>query len=218
MGAIDAVLFDLDGTVVDSAPDMARALNVLRANADLPPLDVTIVRPHVTRGARGMLQVGFGLTPDAPQFDDLREQFYQLYEADLAGVSAVFPGMETVLNSLAQQHIRCGVVTNKAARLALPLMGALGLDKRMDCIVCGDTTPHTKPHPAPLLHAATLIGIPPNRCLYVGDDLRDIQAAQACNMVSVAVRYGYGSAESDPASWLPNHCIDSPEDLIALLR
>lgn len=214
---IKAILFDLDGTFADTAPDMARALNVIRFQRGLPALPLATIRPHVSRGARGMLNVGFGISPEHEEFAILRDAFYEEYQRNICIDSVLFNGMETLLDTMEQRDIVWGIVTNKAARFALPIAQMLGFAERAACIVCGDTTAHTKPHPAPLLHAAHAIGIPPSHILYVGDDERDIRAAHAAGMRGVAAVYGYISADSDPEYWNAEYSISTPAELALLL-
>ena len=216
-GSIRAVLFDLDGTFADTAPDMARALNVIRIQRGLPDLPLATIRPHVSRGARGMLDVGFGINLHHESFATLRDAFYDEYRQNICVKSTLFDGMEALVDTLEQRAIVWGIVTNKAARFALPLVQMLGFAERAACIVYGDTTAHTKPHPAPLLHAAHVIGISPSHILYVGDDERDIQAAHAAGMRAVAAAYGYISADSDPKYWNAEYSISTPAELALLL-
>ena len=215
--AVKAVLFDLDGTFADTAPDMARALNVIRHRHGLTALPLSAVRPHVSHGARGMLEVGFGISPQHATFAGLRDAFYDEYQQYVCVESALFEGIESLVSALEQHTIAWGIVTNKAARFALPIAQTLGFAKRAGCIVCGDTTAHTKPHPAPLLHAAELIGIAPADTLYVGDDARDIQAAHAAGMRGVVAAYGYIGVDTDPRQWGAAFSIDAPSDLKALI-
>ena len=215
--ATKVVLFDLDGTLADTAPDMARALNAIRAVRKLPPLPVVEVRPYVSRGARGMLAVGFKMTSEDADYSTLREEYLDHYERHLCIDTRLFDGMESVLQSLERSGIEWGVVTNKAKRFALPLLATMKLDQRTACIVCGDTTPHTKPHPEPLLHACRELGIPPGVALYVGDDERDIQAARAAKMRSLAARYGYLGIGAPPEAWQADGIIDSAEEVLAFL-
>ena len=214
---IKAVLFDLDGTFADTAPDMARALNSIRFQRGLPALPLATIRPHVSHGARGMLDVGFGITSQHETFTTLCDAFYDEYQQNICIESALFDGIETLVDTLERRDIVWGIVTNKAARFALPIAQMLGFAERAACIVCGDTTAHTKPHPAPLLHAAHLIGIPPSDILYVGDDKRDIQAAHAAGMRAVAAAYGYISAETNPKEWNAEYSISTPAELALLL-
>ncbi len=212
-----AVLFDLDGTFADTAPDMAAALNKVRASEDLAPLPLAMVRPHVSRGARGMIDVGFGFGAEHPRFGELRDEFLNVYERSICVDSRVFEGIGALLDALATRGVVWGIVTNKASRFALPLLRALDMDQAAKCIVCGDTTAFTKPHPEPLLHAARVLELDPARCIYVGDDRRDTEAAIAAGMPSLAARYGYLGVGSDPRTWGADGMIDAPEQVLAYL-
>lgn len=211
---IRAVLFDLDGTLADTAPDLAAALNQLLAEHGRAAVPLDRARPLTSSGARGMIEAGFGIAPPSPAYEPLKNRFLELYGAALCVHTVLFPGMAALLAHLEAQGMRWGIVTNKAARFTDPLIVALGLAERAACIVSGDTTPHTKPHPAPLLHAADIIRIPAEACVYVGDDLRDIQAARAARMKPVAVRYGYLGHGAPPEEWGADALIDHPIDLI----
>ena len=211
-----AVLFDLDGTFADTAPDMARALNAIRATRSLPALPLAALRGYVSQGARGMIGAGFGIAPDHDDFPALRDAFLDQYERAICIETKLFNGMPQLVGLLEKRGITWGIVTNKATRFTLPLARALGIDITAACIVCGDTCARAKPHPDPLLHAADLIGIDPQHCLYIGDDERDIQAARAAGMRSVAALYGYLGG-SDPATWNASAQINSPADIAALL-
>lgn len=186
---VRAVLFDLDGTLIDSAPDLAGAANDLRALHGLPPLPYADLRSMVGSGARGMVGVAFGVAPGEPRFEALRDSFLARYEARLLQETAVFSAMQPVLDALAAAGIAWGIVTNKARRFAEPVVA--GLQLAPATLVCGDTTPHAKPHPAPLLEAARQLGLPAAACAYVGDDHRDIQAGRAAGMPALAAAWGY---------------------------
>jgi phosphoglycolate phosphatase len=211
-----AVLFDFDGTFADTAPDMAFAANLLRNARGMASLPLADYRPYVSRGGRGMIGVAFGKTPDDAEFNALRDEFLDVYEANLCQHTVFFDGMEETIATLESRSIAWGIVTNKAMRFTNPLMSRLGLDTRAQCVVSGDTTPHAKPHPAPLLHAASLLQLPANQCWYVGDDERDIIAAHAAGMLSVAAAYGY-LGESDPATWQAAATINHASGIVALL-
>lgn len=213
---ISAVLFDLDGTFADTAPDLAYALNLMLAARSLPAVPLAVTRPVTSSGARGMLKVGFGLAPADAPYPALRAEFLELYEAHLCRESVLFPGMAALLRALEDRRVAWGIVTNKAERYARPLVAALDESRSCACIVGGDTTPHLKPHPAPLLAASTLLGIAPENCLYVGDDERDVQAGRAARMRTAAVRYGYLNG-GEPDRWGADAVIDRPEDLLQLL-
>jgi len=214
---VRAVLFDLDGTFADTAPDMAGALNRVRARHQLPPLPLGAVRPHVSNGARGMVAAGFNLLPEHEGYVSLRDAFLEEYASALCVESRWFDGMAALVDQLEQQQILWGIVTNKATRYTLPLMDALDVTGRAACIVCGDTCARAKPHPDPLLHAARLIDIAPAHCLYVGDDRRDIDAANAAGMRGVIALYGYLGVAPDPASWAASAMVDSPAQIATLL-
>lgn len=191
MPAFDAVLFDLDGTLVDSAPDLAGAANDLRAAHGLPPLPYAELRPMVGTGARGMVGTAFGVAPGDPRFEPLRDDFLARYERRLLQETRVFEAMQPLLAALESRQRRWGIVTNKALRFAEPLMHGLELHRRAAVLIGGDSTPHAKPHPAPLLEAARRLAVEPARCLYVGDDHRDVIAGRAAGMATVAAGWGY---------------------------
>ena len=197
-----AVLFDFDGTLADTAPDLAAALNKMLVDRGRPALSVETVRPHASSGARGLLKIGFGITPEDATYTAMRDEFLANYSAAICVHTRLFPGIDELLRSIESRKLVWGIVTNKAVWLTTPLVAQLGLAKRAGCVVGGDTTPHLKPHPASLLHAAGAIGVRPSECCYLGDDLRDIQAAKAAGMFSVAVEYGYSGTESGgPHGW-----------------
>jgi phosphoglycolate phosphatase len=207
-----AVLFDFDGTLADTAPDLAAAVNRLRGERGLAALAAEEVRPFCSMGARGLLRVGFGLTPEDAGFAALRDAFLDRYGENVCVGTRLFPGIEELLRELEARAIPWGVVTNKARRFTERILPALGV--RPACLVCGDSTPHLKPHPAPLLLAAEQLELSPADCLYLGDDLRDIQAARAAGMRAVAVEYGYAQG---PRTWNADIVIAQPLDLISHL-
>lgn len=206
-----AVLFDFDGTLADTAPDLGAAVNRLRLERGLGELPLDTYRPWASAGARGLLHAGFGLAPGDPDFEPLREAFLARYSEALCAHTRLFPGCDALLAEIGARGIRWGIVTNKARRFTLPIIAALGLAPA--CVVCGDTTAHIKPHPAPLQHAAAELGLPPQDCCYLGDDLRDIQAARAAGMPVVAVAYGYGG-ETAPHAWDADAVIAHPLGLL----
>ncbi len=215
---VRAVLFDLDGTFADTAPDMARALNAVRHQRSLEPLPLSILRPHVSNGARGMLEAGFNIKPADADFPDLRDAFHEEYARNLCIDSRWFDGIAGVVDDLEQHGIAWGIVTNKATRFTMPLLDALGISPRAACVVCGDTCARAKPHPDPLLHAAALIEIDPAHCLYVGDDVRDIDAANAAGMRGIVALYGYLGVTPAPHTWPAAAWVDSPVDITTLIR
>ena len=206
---MQAVLFDLDGTLADTAADLAAALNRIRVDRKLAPLAVVELRPHASDGTRGMLDAGLGIGRDHPEFPALKDAFLDYYESELCERSRLFPGAEGVLRGIERRGLRWGIVTNKAARFTLPLLERLNLARRAAIIVCGDTTPKPKPHPAPLLHAAAALDLEASACVYVGDAERDVLAARAARMASLVARYGYIAREVEPESWGPDGLIDS---------
>ncbi len=213
-----AVLFDLDGTLADTAPDLARALNRVRAAHGLAPMPVETTRPYTSSGARGLLKIGFGLEPEDARYEALKSQFLEFYAADICVDTRLFDGMAELLAQLEQAHLPWGVVTNKAERFTLPLMQGLRLGRRAACIVGGDTTARAKPHPDPLLHAAAVLQLPPSACLYVGDDLRDVQAARAAGMPVLAAKYGYLGDGGSVESWQADAVIEHPRQVLDYLH
>ncbi len=216
-GPIRAVLFDLDGTLVDSAPDLAGAANDMRVARGLAPHPVPYFRPMVGSGARGMMGLAFDVTPSNPQFAFLRDEFLQRYEARMTKETRVFPAMLPLLAALDVHSLRWGIVTNKAARFAEPLVRALGLQERAATLVCGDTTQHSKPHPEPLFEAARRLCVGAVHCVYVGDDLRDVQAGKAAGMATVAAAWGYLGVGEAIDTWGADHIVQSPHQLLQLL-
>jgi len=216
-GAFGAVLFDLDGTLVDSAPDLAGAGNDMRLERGLPALPLSHYRPMVGSGARGMVGIALKVTPEDADFVALRDEFLVRYETRLTRESRVFGEMLPVLAALDAHPLRWGIVTNKAARYTTPVVDGLGLGARAAVVISGDTTPHSKPHPAPLLEAARRLGLPPASCLYVGDDQRDVQAGRAAGMHTVAVAWGYLGQGEPIAAWQADAVIARPDELLQLL-
>jgi len=209
-----AVLFDFDGTLADTAADLSRAVNRLRSARGLEELPLAALRPHASAGARGLIAAGLGIAADDAEFGPLREAFLDQYESAICVDTRLFPGILDLLSALEARQLLWGVVTNKSARFTHPLLRELGLDARAACVVCGDTTPHLKPNPASLLHAAQELDLAPRDCVYLGDDLRDIQAARSAGMRAVAVTWGYGG---DVHEWNADAVIDRPQDLIEWL-
>ncbi len=214
---IQAVLFDLDGTLVDSAPDLAGAADAMRLKRGLPSLDYAKYRPLCGSGARGMLQVAFGMGPDHADYEAMRDEFFANYQACMLDNTYAFEGVAALIAALQARGMLWGVVTNKSERFALPLTGAMPLFGSAGVIVGGDTTPFSKPHPEPLLEAARRLGVAPGLCLYVGDDERDIVAGKAAGMLTVAATYGYLGSASDVADWQADAQINSPLELLQLL-
>jgi phosphoglycolate phosphatase len=217
LDGIKAVLFDLDGTLVDTAPDLGHALNLQRARHGLPPLADEMIRPQASHGARGLLGLGFNLHPEDSRFAPMREEFLQFYADNICRHSRPFPGIPDLLAALETRGLKWGVVTNKPARFTEPLMSILDLAERAACIVSGDTCPQPKPHPAPMLAAAELCGAAPGECLYLGDAERDIQAARAAAMPALVAAWGYLDAHDQPHTWGAHGEIRNPMETLDYL-
>ncbi len=213
-----AVLFDLDGTLADTAGDLGGAVNQLRLNRGLPAMPLEILRGYASAGARGLIGVGLDIHPGHPEYDDLRLAFLDAYEQCLAQTTVLFDGMAELLAQLESAGLPWGVVTNKPHRFTIPVMQGLKLDQRAAVIISGDSTAHAKPHPLPLLTACEQIGVAPAATLYVGDDLRDIQAAIAAGMPSAAAAWGYLGHEHNIHDWGADVITAQPQDLWALLQ
>lgn len=216
---IRAVFFDLDGTLLDTAPDMASCLNALLEEAGRAPLPLARIRPVVSHGATALVRLGFGLGPeDGEAFEHLRRRFLALYHRRLARETRLFPGMDSVLEALEAEGRSWGVVTNKPARFTEPLLNALGLDTRAACIVSGDTAPARKPDPRPLLHACGVTGVLPEECVYVGDARRDVEAAHAAGMPAAVALFGYLGETDEPAAWGADALVETPAALLDWIR
>jgi phosphoglycolate phosphatase len=207
-----AVLFDLDGTFADTAPDLAFCLNLMRSARGLPPVSAEATRPVTSTGARGMLRVGFDMAPEHPDYAAMRAEFLELYRQNLSRETRLFPGMERLLEGIDAKGIRWGIVTNKAERLAKPLIAQL-VGARCACVIGGDTAARMKPHPDPLFAACGALEIGAAECIYVGDDQRDVEAGRAAGMRTIAVRYGYLNG-GDPDAWGADAVVDCPEDVL----
>ena len=207
------ILFDFDGTLADTAPDLAAAANQQRTRRGLEPLPYETLRPVASQGARGLLRVALGLKPGDDDDELTRLQFLEDYAASSTVHSKLFPGIEALLADIRQRGLSWGIVTNKVTYLTLPIVEHLNLTRDSAVLVCGDTTAHAKPHPLPLQHAAREAGFATDRCVYVGDDLRDIQAAHAAGMPAVAAAYGYVGEEDNISTWEAETCANTPAEL-----
>ncbi len=214
---IKAILLDFDGTVADTAPDLGHALNRQRIDRNLDPLPIEQIRTQASAGTRGLLGLGFNIKPGDNGFEQMRDEFLDFYTQRLCQDTCLFPGMAELLDQLDARNLPWGIVTNKPARFTHPLMKQLGLQQRSACVVCGDETAHTKPHPEPLLVASQKIAIAPSECIYLGDDLRDVEASLAAGMLPIIAGYGYLGNDQPPETWGAKYLIDHPQDLLSYL-
>jgi N-acetyl-D-muramate 6-phosphate phosphatase len=215
---VKAVLFDLDGTLIDSAPDLGAAADKMRTDRGMPSLPLENYRPMAGAGARGMLGIAFGITPEHPDFAAMREEFFVNYENCMTQRTHAFDGVAQMIQTLVEHQVPWGVVTNKSMRFTAPLTRGMPLFATARAVVGGDSTPHAKPHPAPLLEAARQLSVAPIECLYVGDDVRDVLAGKAAGMSTVAATYGYLGRDADVSGWGADTRIDSPLALLGLLQ
>lgn len=211
------VFFDLDGTLADTAPDLVAATNQLLIARNLTPKPYEFLRPYASAGARGLLEGAFGINPDHPDFISLRDEFFGNYEKALLVESKLFDDMHHLLEQMDIAKLPWGIVTNKSARFTNPLVDLMGLGQRAVATVSGDTTPHSKPHPEPILHAARLANIDPTQSIYVGDDIRDVVAGKAAGMKTVAAAYGYCGCKEPPEAWGADYIINQPLELLSII-
>ncbi len=213
----ESIFFDLDGTLVDTAPDLAGAANKMRLDRLLPMINKDNYRPHASSGARGLLSIAFGITPEHRDFKILQEEFLRNYENEIHVESKFFEGIDELLTLLDDEKIPWGIITNKHSRYTKRLVKSIGLDKRTNVIVSGDTTPHAKPHPDPILFATKLARVNPETSIYIGDDKRDIEAGQAAGMKTMAAAYGYWPNNVPPNEWGADYIVKTPSDIKAIL-
>lgn len=211
------IFFDLDGTLADTAPDLVAAANQLLIARNLPPKPYEVLRPCASAGARGLIGGAFGINPEHPDFIPLRDEFFSNYEKALLVNSVIFDGVDHLLNQLDEAKLPWGIVTNKSERFTHPLTDLMGLRQRAVSTVCGDTTPHSKPHPEPILHAARIANIDPSKSVYVGDDIRDIIAGKAAGMMTIAAAYGYCGCEEPPEAWGADYLVRHPKELLQII-
>ena len=212
-----AIFFDLDGTLADTAEDLAAPVNAMRVERGMAPLPLAELRPFASMGARGLIRRGLGVEREDPGFEALRLDFLERYEAAMCVHTRLFDGLAALLDELDSRAIVWGVVSNKVERYVRPIMADLGVLHRSVSAVGGDTTAHAKPHPEPLLHAARLARVEPGRCVYVGDDERDIEAGKAAGMLTVAAAYGFCGDLRPPRLWGADHLANTSHELAALL-
>ena len=215
---IESILFDLDGTLADTAPALAGALNAVRLSRNLPELPNKVIRPAVSLGASAMIKVGIDIEEGHSDYEEIRETFLRIYSENIANKTKLFDGIEEVLSELENTKKTWGIVTNKSSALTIPLLKALSLDKRAACIVCGDTLAHTKPHPAPIIHACQQIQSDPALTVFVGDAKRDIEAGNKAGTKTVVALYGYINENDDPKKWGADGIITSPHEIHEILE
>lgn len=214
---IRTILFDLDGTLLDTAPDLAAALNTVLEENRQPLLPLESIRRVVSHGGSALIKLGFKLQQDDPRFDPLRQRLLTVYRENISRHTTLFPGMDLLLRDIEQRGLNWGVVTNKPGWLTDPLMKDLQLYHRALCVISGDTLQHCKPHPAPLLHACQLANCRPGQCLYVGDAQRDIEAGRNAGMYTMVALFGYFTDQDQPHDWGATHMIEEPRELLAWL-
>ena len=211
------IFFDLDGTLADTAPDLVAAANQLLITRNLPPKQYEVLRPCASAGARGLIGGAFGIGIDHPDFIPLRDEFFANYEKALLVNSVLFEGVDYLLDQLDSANLPWGIVTNKSERFTHPLTEQMGLRQRAVSTISGDTTPHSKPHPEPILHAARVANIDPSKSVYVGDDIRDIVAGKAAGMKTIAAAYGYCGCEEPPEAWGADYLVRHPKELLEII-
>jgi N-acetyl-D-muramate 6-phosphate phosphatase len=214
---INNVLFDLDGTLADTAPDLANALNAIRLKHNLPKLPLKIISPVVSLGGNAMIKLAFNLEEGESDFDEIRDQFLSYYLEHIAEETQLYDGIENLLQLLEDNNKTWGIVTNKSTWLTEPLLEALSLDKRAACVVCGDTLEQRKPHPAPVLHACELIKAEPTSTVYIGDAQRDIEAGRRAGTKTLVALYGYIEKDEDPNSWNADAMVSSAHEINGIL-
>ena len=211
------IFFDLDGTLADTAPDLVAAANQLLIDRNLAPKPYEVLRPRASAGARGLIGGAFGINPEHPDFIALRDEFFANYEKALLVNSVLFEGVDHLLDQLDVANLPWGIVTNKSERFANPLTELMGLRQRAVATISGDTTPYSKPHPEPILHAARIANIDLTRSVYVGDDMRDILAGKAAGMKTIAAAYGYCGCEEPPEAWGADYLVRHPLELLEII-
>lgn len=217
LSPFSGIFFDLDGTLADTAPDLVAAANKLLLARNLNPMPYEVLRPRASAGARGLISGAFGIDLDHPDFVSLRDEFFANYEKALLVDSVIFDGVDHLLNQLDEAKLPWGIVTNKSERFTNPLTDLMGLRQRAISTVSGDTTPYSKPHPEPILHAARIANIDPSKSVYVGDDIRDIVAGKAAGMQTIAAAYGYCGCDEPPEDWGADYLVRHPSELLEII-
>ncbi|PPC87160.1 MAG: phosphoglycolate phosphatase [Methylotenera sp.] len=215
---INTILFDLDGTLVDTAPDLGHALNIQLIRHGKPALSDTAIRPFASHGSRGLIGLGFGITPNDDNFIAMRDEYLSIYDTVFTRSPVLLDGIADLLQAIENKGLKCGIVTNKPRRFTQPLIKSMGLDKRAACVVSGDDAPQPKPSPATLLLACEQIGVKPENCIYLGDAERDIQAGKAAGMKTVVALFGYIDVTDKPEEWGADALISAPIDLLAMIN
>ena len=215
---IKNVLFDLDGTLADTAPDLANALNAVRLWRKLPKIPIDVIRPTISLGANVMIKLGFNLEIGEPGFDEIKEKFLDFYSANIAIETKLFEGMDAVLEKFDNNKKAWGIVTNKSSWLTIPLLKSLSIDKRAKCIVCGDTTEYAKPHPAPIIHACKQMHCDPSSTIFIGDAERDIKAGVEAGTKTAVALYGYIDKNDKPENWGADKMIKTPHEIHKILE
>ncbi len=217
MNKYPLALFDFDGTLADTAPDMVKALNLLRASRSKEPLPFEHLRPHISNGTPALIRLGFNCAPEENGFQELREEFLDLYEQNLYSETVLFPGIDAILEKMNETGIQWGIVTNKPEYLTVKIVEHLGLSDSVACVVGGDTLPQRKPNPLPVIHACKLAGISPNSSVFIGDSIRDIEAGRDAGLHTIGVTYGYIPPHDDPKSWGADYLVDAVAEIPAQL-
>jgi N-acetyl-D-muramate 6-phosphate phosphatase len=215
---INTVLFDLDGTLVDTAPDLGYALNLQLERHGQPALADEVIRPYASHGTRGLLEIGFHLSPDDARFPEMRDEYLSIYEQVFTRSPRLFEGMDVLLSRLESKGLSWGIVTNKPSRFTRPLVDSMGLNLRAAAVISGDDAPQPKPSPATLLMACEKIGVNPESCIYIGDAIRDIEAGRAARMKTVVALFGYIDSSDQPEQWMADYMIQQPEDILTILK
>lgn len=217
MNKYKLALFDFDGTLADTAGDMAGALNILLQSKNKKPIPFDQLRPHISNGTPALLKIGFGLSPNGVKYELLKSSFLEIYEENICIHTDLFPGISDILERCQNTNLPWGIVTNKPEKLTLQIIEQLGLSSKVACVIGGDSLPERKPSPMPLLHACKLTGFAPQDAVYIGDSVRDVQAGINAGLDTIGVTYGYIPPNDDPKLWKAKYLIDSVAEIADLL-